>query len=69
MDPFIQWCQNERKQQKMALDRITNNKLRLFEDDGSGGVDCTEERKQEIARKIAELDDLLTHDAWGKSHI
>ncbi|MFZ1109832.1 MAG: hypothetical protein WAN43_15975 [Rhodomicrobium sp.] len=68
MDPFIQWCENERKQQRAALDRIDKNKLRLFEDDGSGAVDCTEERKKEITRKIAELDELLTH-AWGHRHI
>ena len=67
MGPFIQWCENERKEQQAALDRINKIKLRFFEDEGSGKVDCTEARKKEIARKIAELDDLLTH-AWGKPH-
>jgi hypothetical protein len=68
VDPFIQWCQNERQEQRAALDRINKKKRRLFENDGSGEVDCAEERKQEIARKITQLDDLLTH-AWGRSHI
>jgi hypothetical protein len=68
MDPFICWCENEREQQQLALDRINKNNLRLYEDDGSGAVDCTEQRKQEIARKIAELDELLTH-AWGERHL
>ncbi len=67
MDPFIQWCENELKEQRTALDRINHNKLRILERDGSKEIDCTEEKKQDIARKIAELDDLLTH-SWGKSH-
>ncbi len=68
MDPFIQWCEKEREEQRTALDRINKNKLRLLERDGTNEIDCTEERKQDIARKIAELDDLLTH-SWGKSHL